>query len=83
VAEQTTTDAGLRGAVRIVAVLNLGYFGIEFAVAAAIGSVSLFADSVDFGRCVGQSADRSRTGLDDTEPRGSEWRSPAFCSSRA
>ena len=47
-AKQTTTDAGLRGAVRIVAVLNLGYFGIEFAVAAAIGSVSLFADSVDF-----------------------------------
>ena len=47
-AEQTTTDAGLRGAVRIVAMLNLGYFGIEFAVAAAIGSVSLFADSVDF-----------------------------------
>jgi Co/Zn/Cd efflux system component len=48
VPEQTTTDAGLRGAARIVAVLNLGYFGIEFAVAAAIGSVSLFADSVDF-----------------------------------
>jgi Co/Zn/Cd efflux system component len=48
VAEQTTTDAGLRGAVRIVAVLNLGFFGIEFVVAAAIGSVSLFADSVDF-----------------------------------
>ena len=47
-AKQTTTDAELRGAVRIVAVLNLGYFGIEFAVAAAIGSVSLFADSVDF-----------------------------------
>ena len=46
--KQSTTDAGLRGAVRIVAVLNLGYFGIEFAVAAAIGSVSLFADSVDF-----------------------------------
>jgi Co/Zn/Cd efflux system component len=34
--------------VRIVALLNLAYFGIEFAVAAAIGSVSLFADSVDF-----------------------------------
>jgi Co/Zn/Cd efflux system component len=48
VAEHTTTDAGLRGGVRIVAVLNLGYFGIEFAVAATIGSVSLFADSVDF-----------------------------------
>jgi Co/Zn/Cd efflux system component len=47
-AQQTITDAGLRGAVRIVAVLNLAYFGIEFAVAAAIGSVSLFADSVDF-----------------------------------
>ena len=40
--------AGLRRVVVIVAVLNLGYFGIEFAVALAIGSVSLFADSVDF-----------------------------------
>ena len=38
----------LRKAVRLVAVLNLVYFGIEFAVARAIGSVSLFADSVDF-----------------------------------
>ena len=38
----------LRRAVRLVAVLNLAYFGIEFAVAFAIGSVSLFADSVDF-----------------------------------
>ncbi len=34
--------------VRLVALLNLGYFGIEFAVAAVIGSVSLFADSIDF-----------------------------------
>ena len=40
--------AGLRRVVVIVAVLNLAYFGIEFAVALAIGSVSLFADSVDF-----------------------------------
>ncbi len=32
----------------LAAVLNLGYFGIEFAVAVAIGSVSLFADSIDF-----------------------------------
>jgi Co/Zn/Cd efflux system component len=40
--------AGLRRAVLIVALLNLAYFGIEFAVALAIGSVSLFADSVDF-----------------------------------
>ena len=38
----------LRRAAMIVAVLNLGYFGVEFAVALAIGSVSLFADSVDF-----------------------------------
>lgn len=39
---------GLRRVVRRVALLNLGYFGIEFAVALAIGSVSLFADSIDF-----------------------------------
>src|SRR5215472_15167930 len=38
----------LRQAVRVVAILNLAYFGVEFAVALAIGSVSLFADSVDF-----------------------------------
>jgi Co/Zn/Cd efflux system component len=31
-----------------VALLNLSYFGVEFAVAMAIGSVSLFADSIDF-----------------------------------
>lgn len=41
-------DHGLRRAVALVALLNLSYFGIEFAVALAIGSVSLFADSVDF-----------------------------------
>ena len=38
----------LNRTVRLVALLNLGYFGIEFAVALGIGSVSLFADSVDF-----------------------------------
>ncbi|ESZ32480.1 MULTISPECIES: cation transporter [unclassified Mesorhizobium] len=38
----------LRRIVLIVALLNLAYFGIEFAVALAIGSVSLFADSIDF-----------------------------------
>lgn len=38
----------LRRVVRLVALFNLGYFGIEFAVATAIGSVSLFADSIDF-----------------------------------
>jgi Co/Zn/Cd efflux system component len=42
------TGGGFRRAVKWVAALNLGYFGIEFAVALAIGSVSLFADSVDF-----------------------------------
>jgi Co/Zn/Cd efflux system component len=41
-------DRSLRRVVGIVALLNLGYFGVEFAVALAIGSVSLFADSVDF-----------------------------------
>lgn len=46
--ETLTTDGGLRRVVRLVALLNLGYFGIEFTVAHAIGSVSLFADSVDF-----------------------------------
>ena len=40
--------AGFRRAVKIVAALNLGYFFVEGGVAAAIGSVALFADSVDF-----------------------------------
>jgi Co/Zn/Cd efflux system component len=31
-----------------VALLNLAYFGVEFAVAQTIGSVALFADSIDF-----------------------------------
>lgn len=38
----------LRRVVVLVAVLNVAYFGVEFAVARRIGSVSLFADSVDF-----------------------------------
>ncbi|SFS09404.1 Cation efflux family protein [Microbacterium sp. cf046] len=38
----------LRRVVLIVALLNLGYFVVEFSVALTIGSVSLFADSVDF-----------------------------------
>ena len=41
-------DPALRQAVRLVALLNLAYFGVEFAVARFIGSVSLFADSIDF-----------------------------------
>ena len=41
-------DPKLRKVVIAVAVLNLAYFGMEFAVALSIGAVSLFADSVDF-----------------------------------
>lgn len=41
-------ERALRRAVFIVALLNLTYFGIEFGVAIAIKSVSLFADSIDF-----------------------------------
>jgi len=40
--------SGFRSAVVLVAVLNLFYFGVEFSVALKIGSVSLFADSIDF-----------------------------------
>jgi Co/Zn/Cd efflux system component len=42
------TNAGLRRVVKLVTLLNLAYFGIEFAVARSIGSVALFADSIDF-----------------------------------
>jgi len=42
------TDGALRKVIGIVAVLNFAYFGVELAVALAIGSVSLFADSADF-----------------------------------
>jgi Co/Zn/Cd efflux system component len=42
------TDEAFRRTVILVALLNLAYFGVEFGVALAIGSVSLFADSVDF-----------------------------------
>lgn len=44
----TDHENALRRTVILVAALNCAYFGVEFAVAAAIGSVSLFADSVDF-----------------------------------
>ena len=32
----------------LIRLVNLNYFGIEFGVARAIGSGSLFADSIDF-----------------------------------
>jgi Co/Zn/Cd efflux system component len=41
-------SSAVRRVVAIVALANLAYFGVEFAVALKIGSVSLFADSVDF-----------------------------------
>lgn len=42
------TNFALRRAVIIVALANLAYFLVEFAMAQKIGSVSLFADSIDF-----------------------------------
>src|SRR5262245_29322254 len=48
VSVSTPQDDALRRVVAIVALLNLSYFGVEFAVALIIGSVSLFADSIDF-----------------------------------
>lgn len=44
----TAAAPALRRAVLIVALANLGYFGVEFAVARQIGSVALLADSIDF-----------------------------------
>jgi Co/Zn/Cd efflux system component len=44
----SSPDPTLRRTVRLAALLNLAYFGVEFAVARSIGSVSLFADSIDF-----------------------------------
>ena len=46
--DSQAADGALRRVVLWVMLLNLGYFGVEFAVALAIGSVSLFADSIDF-----------------------------------
>lgn len=42
------SSQSLRRAVLAVAILNLGYFFVEFAAAVSIASVSLFADSIDF-----------------------------------
>jgi len=43
-----SASSGLRRTVLIVALLNLGYFVVEFSSALGIGAVSLFADSIDF-----------------------------------
>lgn len=45
---EITPSQTLRRAVLIVAILNFGYFFVEFASAISISSVSLFADSIDF-----------------------------------
>lgn len=44
----TDLKSGFRLTIGLVAALNLAYFGVEFTVALNIGSVSLFADSIDF-----------------------------------
>ncbi|WP_087001546.1 cation transporter [Rhizobium sullae] len=46
--ESGLSDPRLRSNVLIVALLNFVFFGVEFAVALSIGSISLFADSIDF-----------------------------------
>ena len=46
--KNNSTSRTVRSTATIVALFNLAYFGIEFSVARKIGSVSLFADSVDF-----------------------------------
>ena len=45
---EITPSSSLRRAVLTVALLNLGYFFVEFTSAISISSVSLFADSIDF-----------------------------------
>ena len=47
-AAQSASTPDLRRTVVLVAALNVAYFAVEFAMARAIGSVSLFADSIDF-----------------------------------
>ncbi|MEH6758799.1 MAG: cation transporter [Parasphingorhabdus sp.] len=46
-APNVDSDA-FRSVVKFVAIANLAYFVVEFIVAVNIGSVSLFADSIDF-----------------------------------
>lgn len=43
-----STPNGLRRAIMLVTILNLGYFGVDFSVALTIHSVALLADSIDF-----------------------------------
>ncbi|MDD2358539.1 MAG: cation transporter [Thiovulaceae bacterium] len=43
-----TFSSGFKKAVFLVALFNFAYFWVEYGVAIQIGSVSLFADSIDF-----------------------------------
>src|SRR3546814_13824481 len=65
-------DKALRRVVGTVALLNLAYFGVEFAVALRIGSVSLFAGSVDFPAAAPRS-EGSRVGHDGVRKRRYWW----------
>jgi Co/Zn/Cd efflux system component len=47
-AEALPADRRFTGALKFVVLLNLAAFAVEFAIALAIDSVALFADSVDF-----------------------------------
>ncbi|HKI63561.1 MAG TPA: cation transporter [Burkholderiales bacterium] len=46
--EEPAGAGRLRQVILVVALVNLAYFFVEFVVARKIGSVSLFADSIDF-----------------------------------
>lgn len=46
--ETAIDDRALRKVIAVVAALNLAYFGVEALTATVIGSVALFADSIDF-----------------------------------
>jgi Co/Zn/Cd efflux system component len=48
IARKWDQEMNLREAVRFVALLNIAYFGVEIIVGLWIGSVALFADSIDF-----------------------------------
>jgi Co/Zn/Cd efflux system component len=70
----------LRQAVCFVAIANLAYFGVEFAVALHIGSVALFADSIDFLEDASVNAlILMALGWSARAGRGSAWRWPPSC----
>lgn len=88
--EAAPPASGLHRVAGTVATLNLGYFGIEFTVALAVGSVSLFADSVDFledalvnllivaalGWSIANRARRHGEGGRPARPSSPSWREP-------